>query len=145
LQVSTRDQSPHRILNKHKKSGLMSELKMSGHNTHECHTMLLLFLAIAIRAINHPYLKMVITRMCHSFTKRYCQQNLLHQILPSAAIMCQWAHMPTCTHVCQRICIANERRTGWSRKLLDIFDRVILLWVYKMVDVKYSRRGGTKV
>jgi hypothetical protein len=25
------------------------------------------FLAIAIRAINHPYLKMVITRMCHFF------------------------------------------------------------------------------
>jgi hypothetical protein len=29
--------------------------------------MLLLFLAIAIRAVNHPYLKMVITRMCHFF------------------------------------------------------------------------------
>jgi hypothetical protein len=29
--------------------------------------MLLLFLAIAIRAINHPYLKMVITCMCHFF------------------------------------------------------------------------------
>jgi hypothetical protein len=35
-------------------------------------------------------------------------------------------------------------------KLLDIFDKVILLWVYKVVDykvvdMKYSRRGGTKV
>jgi hypothetical protein len=29
--------------------------------------MLSLFLAIAIRAVNHPYLKMVITRMCHFF------------------------------------------------------------------------------
>jgi hypothetical protein len=29
--------------------------------------MLSLFLAIAIRAINHPYLKMVITRICHFF------------------------------------------------------------------------------
>jgi hypothetical protein len=29
--------------------------------------MLLLFLAIIIRAVNHPYLKMVITRMCHFF------------------------------------------------------------------------------
>jgi hypothetical protein len=37
----------------------MSELKMSGYNTHDCHTMLSLFLANAIRAINHPYLKMV--------------------------------------------------------------------------------------
>jgi hypothetical protein len=45
----------------------MSELKMSGYNTHDCHIMLLLFLAIAIRAINHPYLKMVITCMCHFF------------------------------------------------------------------------------
>jgi hypothetical protein len=38
---------------------------MSGYNTHDCHTMLSLFLAIAIRAINHPYVKMVITCMCH--------------------------------------------------------------------------------
>jgi hypothetical protein len=45
----------------------MSELKMSGYNTHDCHTMLSLFLAIAIRAINHPYLKIVITRLCHFF------------------------------------------------------------------------------
>jgi hypothetical protein len=45
----------------------MSELKLSGYNTHDCHIMLSLFLAIAIRAINHPYLKMVTTRMCHFF------------------------------------------------------------------------------
>jgi hypothetical protein len=45
----------------------MSELKVSGYNTHDCHTMLSLFLAIATRAVNHPYLKMVITRMCHFF------------------------------------------------------------------------------
>jgi hypothetical protein len=45
----------------------MSELKVSGYNTHDCHTMLSLFLAIAIREVNHPYLKMVITRMCHFF------------------------------------------------------------------------------
>jgi hypothetical protein len=43
----------------------MSELKMSGYNTHDCHTMLLLFLDIAIRAVNHPYSKVVITCMCH--------------------------------------------------------------------------------
>jgi hypothetical protein len=29
--------------------------------------------------------------------------------------------------------------------LLDISDWVILLWVYKVVNMKYSRRGGTKV
>jgi hypothetical protein len=45
----------------------ISELKMSGYNTHDCHIMLSLFLAIAIRVINHPYVKMVITRMCHFF------------------------------------------------------------------------------
>jgi hypothetical protein len=45
----------------------MSELKLSGYNTHDCHTMVSLFLAIAIIAIKHPYLKMVITCMCHLF------------------------------------------------------------------------------
>jgi hypothetical protein len=45
----------------------MSELKVSGYNTHDCLTMLSLFLTIAIRAVNHPYLKMVITGMCHFF------------------------------------------------------------------------------
>jgi hypothetical protein len=37
------------------------------YNTHDCHTILSLFLAIAIRAVNHPHLKMVITLMCHFF------------------------------------------------------------------------------
>jgi hypothetical protein len=45
----------------------MSELKMSGYNTHDCHTILSLFLTIAIRTVNHPNLNMVITRMCHFF------------------------------------------------------------------------------
>jgi hypothetical protein len=45
----------------------MSDLRMSDYNTHDCHTMLLLFLAIAFRAINHSYVKMMITRMCHFF------------------------------------------------------------------------------
>jgi hypothetical protein len=45
----------------------VSELKMSGYNTHDCHTMLSLFLAIAIRVVNHPYLKMMITHMFHFF------------------------------------------------------------------------------
>jgi hypothetical protein len=34
----------------------MLELKVSGYNTHDCLTILSLFLAIAIRAVNHPYL-----------------------------------------------------------------------------------------
>jgi hypothetical protein len=45
----------------------MSKLKMSGYNTRDCHTIMLLFLVIAVRAINHPYFKMVITHMCHFF------------------------------------------------------------------------------
>jgi hypothetical protein len=45
----------------------MSKQKMSGYNTHDCHTMLSLFLAIAIRVVNNPYLNMLITRMCHFF------------------------------------------------------------------------------
>jgi hypothetical protein len=68
-----------------------------------------------------------------AFTKRDCQQNLLHQILLPHTI------------VCQQECIVSERWIGWSRKLLDIFDQVIRLWVYKMVDGKYSWWGGTKV
>jgi hypothetical protein len=45
----------------------MSELKMIGYNTRDCHTMLSLFLAIAIKAVNHQYLKMVITHKCYFF------------------------------------------------------------------------------
>jgi hypothetical protein len=60
MQVSTRDQSPHRILIKHKESGLHVNLRLSDYNTHDYHTMLLLFLAIAIRAINHPYVKIFV-------------------------------------------------------------------------------------
>jgi hypothetical protein len=53
-----------------------------------------------------------------------------------------YVHTQTCplTHH-----VVSKRRTGWSSKLLDIFDQVILLWVYKVVDMKYNRRGGTKV
>jgi hypothetical protein len=76
------------------------------------------------------------------FTKIDCQYNIHHRILPPPALACQWAH---CVHMCKRTRNASERRTGWSKKLLDIFDRVILLWVYKMVDMKYSRWGETKV
>jgi hypothetical protein len=45
----------------------MFELKMTGYNTHDCHMMLSLFLVIAIRVVNQPYVKMVITWMCHFF------------------------------------------------------------------------------
>jgi hypothetical protein len=45
----------------------MSELKIIVYNTHDCHMMLLLFLAITIRVVNQPYVRTVITWMCHFF------------------------------------------------------------------------------
>ena len=45
----------------------VADLRMSGYNTHDCHVMLGLLLAIAVRGIKHSFLKMVITRMCHFF------------------------------------------------------------------------------
>jgi hypothetical protein len=71
----------------------MSELKMSGYNTHDCHTMLSLFLAIAIRAVNYPYLKMVITHMSHFFnaiSKKVIDFSELDEIRKEIRVaMCQ--------------------------------------------------------
>jgi hypothetical protein len=71
----------------------MSELKMSGYNTHDCHTMLSLFLAIAIRVGNHPYLKMVITHMCHFFnaiSKKVIDVSELDELCKEIRVtMCQ--------------------------------------------------------
>jgi hypothetical protein len=50
-----------------KKLVSMLELKVSGYDTHDCNTLLSLILAITLRAVNHPYLRMVITRMYHFF------------------------------------------------------------------------------
>jgi hypothetical protein len=62
-----------------------------------------------------------------------------HSSVPGGPRMCMHRRAPRTRHA------TSERRTGWSRKLLNIFDQVILLWVYKVVGMKYSRRGGTKV
>jgi hypothetical protein len=66
---------------------------MSGYNTHDCHTMLLLFLTIAIRAVNHAYLKMVITRMYHFFnaiSKKVIDFSELNEIHEEIRVtMCQ--------------------------------------------------------
>jgi hypothetical protein len=71
----------------------MSEMKMSDYNTHDCHTILLLFLSIAIRAVNHPYLKMVITRICHFFnaiSKKVIDVNELDELCKETRVtMCQ--------------------------------------------------------
>jgi hypothetical protein len=75
------------------------------------------------------------------------QKEIVNKIFSTGSSLRPQLHASgqTCVHMCQRTRIASERRTGWRRKLLDIFDWVILLWVYKMVDVKYSRWCGTKV
>jgi hypothetical protein len=43
------------------------KIRVLHYNTHGCLTMLSLFLATTTRAVSHPYLKMVIRRMCHFF------------------------------------------------------------------------------
>jgi hypothetical protein len=50
----------------------------------------------------------------------------------------------TCVHVYQQTRAVNER-TRWSNNLLEIFDAFVLPLFYKLVGMKYSRRGGTKV
>jgi hypothetical protein len=46
----------------------------------------------------------------------------------------------TCTH--RRV---HTHHVTCTRRRVHIFDKVILLCVYKVVDMKYSRQGGTKV
>jgi hypothetical protein len=71
----------------------MSELKLSGYNTHDCHTTLSLFLAIAIRIVNHSYLKMMIKHMWHFFnaiSKKVIDIDELDEIRKEMEVtMCQ--------------------------------------------------------
>jgi hypothetical protein len=75
------------------------------------------------------------------------QKETVNIIFSTESSFCPQPHASghTCTHVYERTRVARERRTGWSSKLLDIFNQVILLCVYNMVDMKYSRWRGTKV
>jgi hypothetical protein len=45
----------------------MSDLKMTGYKTHDCHMMLSLLLAITIRVVNQSYVRMVVMWMCQFF------------------------------------------------------------------------------
>jgi hypothetical protein len=47
----------------------MKHLLLCGYNCHDCHVLLMVFLPIAIKAINLVYVKMVITRLCYFFNK----------------------------------------------------------------------------
>jgi hypothetical protein len=77
-----------------------------------------------------PLLKKIVNRIFSTGSSFYPQ-------------LCVSGHM--CAHVYQQTHVVSERRTGWSSKLLDIFKQVILPWVYKVVDMRYSRWAGTKV
>ncbi|WVZ62297.1 hypothetical protein U9M48_012061 [Paspalum notatum var. saurae] len=47
----------------------MKDLSISGYNGHDCHMMMTVFLAVAIRAINPVFVRMVVTRMVYFFNK----------------------------------------------------------------------------
>jgi hypothetical protein len=40
---------------------------MSGYNSHDCHMMMMIFLAITIRAIKPMHIKLLITQLCYFF------------------------------------------------------------------------------
>jgi hypothetical protein len=45
----------------------MNDLFIYGYNSHDCHMMMMAFLAIAIRAIKLVHVKVIITRLCYFF------------------------------------------------------------------------------
>jgi hypothetical protein len=45
----------------------MNDLSMYGYNSHDHHVMMMVFLAIAIRAIKLVHIKVIITRLCYFF------------------------------------------------------------------------------
>jgi hypothetical protein len=45
----------------------MNDMSMYGYNSHDCHVMMMVFLAIAIRAIKLVHVKVIMTRLCYFF------------------------------------------------------------------------------
>jgi hypothetical protein len=45
----------------------MNDLSMYGYNFHDCHVMMMVYLAIAIRAIKPVHVKVIITCLCYFF------------------------------------------------------------------------------
>jgi hypothetical protein len=45
----------------------MNDLSMYVYNSHDCHVMMMVFLAITIRAIKLMHVKVIITRLCYFF------------------------------------------------------------------------------
>jgi hypothetical protein len=46
---------------------LMNDLSMFGYNFHDCHVMMMVFLAIKMQAIKLVHMKVLITRLCYFF------------------------------------------------------------------------------
>jgi hypothetical protein len=45
----------------------MNDLFMYGYNSHDCHVMMMIFLAIAVQVIKSVHVKVIITRLCYFF------------------------------------------------------------------------------
>jgi hypothetical protein len=45
----------------------VKDLSMSSYNSHNCHIMMMVFLAMAIRAIKPMCIKVLITHLCYFF------------------------------------------------------------------------------
>jgi hypothetical protein len=45
----------------------MYDLSMYGYNSHDCHMMMIVFLAIAMQAIKLVHVKVIITCLCYFF------------------------------------------------------------------------------
>jgi hypothetical protein len=58
----------------------MNDLFMFGYNSHDCHVMMMVFLAIAIRVIKPVHMKVLITRSCYFFN-RVSQKVIGHKEL----------------------------------------------------------------
>ena len=60
---------PTGLSSKIKKLVSMKDLSLSGYIAHDCHMMLTVFLAVAIRVAKPAFVRMVITRMVYFFSK----------------------------------------------------------------------------
>jgi hypothetical protein len=45
----------------------MKDLSIFGYNSHDCHVMMVIFLAITIRVIKPMHMKVLITHLCYFF------------------------------------------------------------------------------
>jgi hypothetical protein len=45
----------------------MNDLSMFGYNSHDCHVMMMVFIAIVIWVIKQVHIKVLITRLCYFF------------------------------------------------------------------------------